>query len=280
MAQSGSVSSACGDLLRRSQHHLERQAGRRRNRWNLAGDVSHDRSVQKRIELDQSLFGDSFDTFWGMGGRVRFYLHRNPSNEILHTRLVGEMNGFIAAMTMGTPEEKGWGTFGGPVAYDKWIAADPIVLPATTQPSSRPATRAASQPATTQASTQPTSKPTTAPATQTADDLVLPPRSADAPTGREFIQQVASLSRNDREAAIISQIRAGNVPSFLRTFKTIEVKFTASDGVVARRAYKVGPITWPSVAIPISCRMPMLPATAAEDRRLAGLHAPYAKDGR
>jgi hypothetical protein len=48
-------------------------------------------------------------------------IHPNPENKILHTALVGEMNGLLQAMTLGTPEEQKWGTFGGPRAYSKWI---------------------------------------------------------------------------------------------------------------------------------------------------------------
>jgi hypothetical protein len=80
------------------------------------------------VPLEQSTFAKDFDTFSGLGGQIRFLLHRNPSNIILHTRLVGEMNGFLAAMTMNTPREKAWGEFAGAVAYEKWISSDPVVL--------------------------------------------------------------------------------------------------------------------------------------------------------
>lgn len=63
-----------------------------------------------------------FDSKIGMKGQVQFFVHPNPVNKILHTVLVGEMNGLLAAMTAHTPEEATWGTFGGPDrAYQKWV---------------------------------------------------------------------------------------------------------------------------------------------------------------
>jgi hypothetical protein len=60
------------------------------------------------------------------------FVHPNPENKILHTTLVGEMNGLLQALTLGTPEQTKCGTFGGPRAYEKWIqpAAPTLKLPA------------------------------------------------------------------------------------------------------------------------------------------------------
>ncbi|MBP6965221.1 MAG: hypothetical protein KBC96_12535 [Armatimonadetes bacterium] len=62
-----------------------------------------------------------FDTYAFMDGQISFFIHPNPANKILHTALVGDMNGFLEAITLGTPLESKWGTFGGPRAYTKWI---------------------------------------------------------------------------------------------------------------------------------------------------------------
>ncbi len=66
----------------------------------------------------------------GREGRIRFYLHPNPDNQILHTVLVGEMNGLVQIATLGTSQEGQWGTFGGPRAYEKWIQPEPASGPA------------------------------------------------------------------------------------------------------------------------------------------------------
>ena len=61
-----------------------------------------------------------------MNGQISFFIHRNPKNKILHTVLVGEMNGYLAAMTLGTPGETKWGSFGSPRVYSKWIQPSPL----------------------------------------------------------------------------------------------------------------------------------------------------------
>jgi hypothetical protein len=136
------------------------------------------------------------------------------------------------------------------VAYDKWIAPDPIVL------------QSAKPQAATRATTQ------VAPATQgesahsSATVLPIPSRPSDALTGSAFIQHVLPLSRDDREQAILDEVKKGNVPSFLRTLIPIDVKFTGNDGVPHIAEYRVTP---DYVAIGSDAnfvRMPMLPATA------------------
>jgi hypothetical protein len=61
-------------------------------------------------------------------GRLALLVHTNPKNRILHTALVGEMNGLLRGLT--DPEAKpGWGTFGGPRAYAKWVQPAPGIPP-------------------------------------------------------------------------------------------------------------------------------------------------------
>jgi hypothetical protein len=52
----------------------------------------------------------------------------------------------------------------------------------------------------------------------------LPPRSADAPGGREFMRSIEHLSPAAREQAILAQVRSGNVPDFLRQARTVELE--------------------------------------------------------
>jgi hypothetical protein len=51
-----------------------------------------------------------------------------------------------------------------------------------------------------------------------------PPRQASAIGGAAFVQQIASLSLKDREAAILREITNGNFPEFLRTYKRVEIR--------------------------------------------------------
>ncbi len=59
-----------------------------------------------------------------LDGRLALLVHANPKNKILHTALVGEMNGLLRGLT--DPDAKpAWGTFGGPRAYTKWVQPAP-----------------------------------------------------------------------------------------------------------------------------------------------------------
>ena len=65
-------------------------------------------------------------TYRGSGDQIVFHVHTNPQNKILHTALVGDMNGLLEATADATMN---WGTFGGPPAYTK------LIQPATGIPS-------------------------------------------------------------------------------------------------------------------------------------------------
>jgi len=78
----------------------------------------------ERFENDTALARSSsgdIDRYDGMNGQIRFFIHRNPHNKILHTALVGEMNGYLEALTAGTSCESKWGEFGGNRAYTKYV---------------------------------------------------------------------------------------------------------------------------------------------------------------
>jgi len=160
-----------------------------------------DRMIQRfKAEKDwaQSTEGP-FIHSTALAGQLHFFVHKNPDNKILHTALVGEMNGLLQALTLGTSAEHAWGTFGGPRAYVECISPTPILPPASA--TTRPAT---SRPA----STRPT----------------IPPRPADAPSGSAFLKQIEALSPREREAAILRELGRGNVPPFLRNFVPIHVQ--------------------------------------------------------
>ncbi len=149
----------------------------------------------------------------GLGGQVQFFIHPNPQNKILHTALVGEMNGLLQGLALGTDQAKQWGQFGGPRAYGQWIQTQPFVDPS--------AVRAVI--------------PADAPQVQ----LRLPERPRDAPTGRQFRDQILGLSREDREAAILREITRGNIPEFLRQLTPIRVEATDPAGVQLVATYFV-----------------------------------------
>jgi hypothetical protein len=81
--------------------------------------------AKKEVELAESTSGD-FSILKGMNGQISMLVHKNPQNKILHTVLVGEMNGLLHGLSNDAPEEK-WGKFGGPRAYLKWIQPVPAI---------------------------------------------------------------------------------------------------------------------------------------------------------
>ncbi|OWK41592.1 hypothetical protein FRUB_03670 [Fimbriiglobus ruber] len=67
---------------------------------------------------------DDITTRTALDGRLALIVHANPKNRILHTALVGEMNGLLRGLT--DPAAKPvWGTFGGPRAYTEWVQPAP-----------------------------------------------------------------------------------------------------------------------------------------------------------
>jgi hypothetical protein len=56
-----------------------------------------------------------------------------------------------------------------------------------------------------------------------AQSLGLPPRPATAPSGSAFARSIAELPRTEREARIVGQVKAGNVPHFLRALVPVTV---------------------------------------------------------
>lgn len=147
-----------------------------------------------------------FQETTGLDGRIHFYTHPNPQNKILHTALVGDMNGLLQIATLGTPQEGKWGTFGGPRAYTKFIQAEPTPKPESGEGKN----------------SSPSDKESAKPVTTSQEDLPL--RPANAMGGTEFVKQVAEFKLKDREAAIAREILGGNFPNFLRTFKNVELR--------------------------------------------------------
>lgn len=176
----------------------------------------------------------------GLAGRVRLYVHENPENKILHTALVGEMNGLVHSLTLETPHEEKWGKFGGPRAYARWIQPEPTIAPSSAIETPR------------------------------GGELMsrvmanMPPRPSDAVGGAEFIRRIASLDLAEREAAILREAARGNMPSFLRTFKIVEFKTQdeAGNHVTARLAAMPDYVSIGSDADFV--RMPMTPQTAQQ----------------
>ena len=182
----------------------------------------------KQTEFETGARGP-FEVWSGLNGQIRFLIHPNRENKILHTVLV-ERNGLIEAMTLGTVHESKWaGKFWGDRAYADFIA------PAPSTPSPGPA-RAAAAATTTQAH-------------------AIPPRPPNAMGGKAFAESIADLPAKARENAIVAEITRGNIPDFLRKFVTIRL-----DG--GRAAFDVMPDYLAIGSDADFVRMPMTPQSA------------------
>ena len=161
-----------------------------------------------RFRRDATLQEEELGPFLHVSGldrRVQFFMHRNPENRILHTALVGEMNGVLHSLTLGTPLETSWGKFGGPPAYTRWIQRQPFIE------------RRADQ--------------AFIPTDAMHRALRCPDRSPEAVTGSVFRDQIRSLPRAEREAAIVRELLSGNLPDRLRSLVAVQVQAHGIEGI-------------------------------------------------
>lgn len=90
----------------------------------------------------------------------------------------------------------------------------------------------------------------------------LPPRAPNAISGTAFIHAVAPLPREEREAAILRELLAGNVPAFLRSFRTLRLESAGADSARHVVEYAVMPDYLAIGSDGDYVRMPMSPHTA------------------
>jgi hypothetical protein len=165
-----------------------------------------------------------FIEYSGLDGRVRFYVHANLQNKILHTALVGDMNGLVHAQSLGTPAEGTWGAFGGARAYEKWIQPRP-----TSAPPPRYSGEGLGEGRTLGTGERGTN-PSPSPSLQGRG---IPARPNNAIGGRAFMQSIAGLTPEQRETAILTEITRGHFPDFLRRWKSVSITAGAMRGTIA-----------------------------------------------
>lgn len=168
--------------------------------------------------------------------QVMLLRHPNPENRILHTSLVGDMNGLIAGMTFGRPVEQTWGKLGDVPVYNDLVPKLPLKAPSKWN-----------------AELDRDSAPI---------ELALPKRTNAMPGGHQLADELNALSLPEREQRIENQVLSGNVPSASR--QLVPIRFSATDAggerhsVVVRVSRDV--LSLGSDAD--SLRMPMTPGTA------------------
>lgn len=92
--------------------------------------------------------------------------------------------------------------------------------------------------------------------------VVIPDRPHGAVTGSAFIEQLRNLSDDDREHVILAELRRGNLPSFLRQLRPVDVVATAADGREHHGRFWTMPDYLAIGADDDFVRMPMSPITA------------------
>jgi hypothetical protein len=190
---------------------------------------------RKDVQLDEQKLGPFVHTR-GLNGQIEFFVHPNPENKILHTALVGEMNGLLQGLTVGTSLgaetglEAKWGTFGGPRSYTKWVQKDPTVEPAQAVGAPKEEKGAGSEQGKFNGGERPGGSPPVSPFSNARFELHVPKRPADAATGTQFRDRIASLPRAARETAILKEISGGNVPGYLRRLRPLHVEATDDRG--------------------------------------------------
>jgi hypothetical protein len=204
------------------------------------GTWGRSQAMIARLAREQAPIKDAagpFERYTFLNGRVQFFLHPNPETKILHTAMIGEMNAFLHAMTVGTRIEGKYGQLGGPRAYTAWIQPAPA---ATTLPAA-----------------------TTRATTSQGRALSLPAREVDAVTGSALLARVKDLSREEREKDVVREVLGGNVPAFLRQLKPIHVTAKSADGVEHTATYWVTADVVSVGSDDDFFRMPLTPMAAA-----------------
>jgi hypothetical protein len=149
----------------------------------------------------------------GLEGRIQLLGHQNPDNKILHTAIVGDMNGVVVGMSLANKKIAPIIRLSEPRLYGEWIQAEPFKDPRVSS-----------------AILDRQSK---------GVQLNLPPRSNSAETGSQFCERVAKLEHREREKEVVQSILSGNVPMKCRDMAGIKVSLSGKDDRTCHATYYV-----------------------------------------
>ncbi len=198
-------------------------------------------NFHSRTTLQQSQQGD-FIQKTGFNGKFVAWVHPNPDNIILHTRMVGEMNGLLAALAVGTPHQETWGYPQSPRAYASRVDSEPL---------------------------DPGSWQVVAPAVQ--------PRPENAPSGSQVVASLLEATPEQRESAIVREVLRGNVPNWWRRFVHVTAEIETGSGEKHKITYRVSP-DYLAVGSDLDfVRMPMTPYVAQNLADMLGCVLPTLK---
>ncbi len=170
------------------------------------------KSFSTKIEFSEVNDG-SLRNAIGLEGRIQLLVHQNPDNKILHTTLVGEMNGLAVGMALAKNEIVPQIRLSEPRLYSEWIQAEPFMDPRLSSAILDPLINGL--------------------------QLDLPPRAENAETGSQFCERIAKFGRQERETEAVKSILSGNVPSNARNLVGIRVSLSGSNERECRATYYV-----------------------------------------
>jgi hypothetical protein len=183
-----------------------------------------------------------FKKYTALNNQFVALVHPNPTNIILHTRLVGEMNGLVDALTWGIPLHNTWGNLSPPRAYSELVQPQPFTTSAWRG---------------------------MAPA--------LPPRRSDAKPGSQIVKQLLDVDPAERERVIAQEILQGNIPKGWRKFVDIMINGEDASGSKHKVILRVSPDYLCVGNDDDFVRMPLTPYTAQLIADVAGCMLPTRK---
>ena len=192
-------------------------------------------SLESKISFSETQDGN-FRNWVGLNGRVQLLVHQNSENKILHTALVGEMNGLLRSLSRTNEGRLPTIHLSEPRMYSEWIQAEPFKDPKIS--SAKLDTKNA------------------------CPQLALPARPPDAETGSQFCERIAKLERKQRETEIVKAILAGNVPNVSRKMVGIQVSLDAKEDRQHQATYFVMSDYLAIGSDTDFVRMPMTPTSA------------------
>jgi hypothetical protein len=161
--------------------------------------------LRQEAKVDEESSGE-FTKYSGVNDQFVALVHSNPKNIILHTRMVGEMNGLVDAFSWGTPSHDQWSKLAPPRAYSKFVQPKPF---------------------------ETTAWHGEAPA--------LPPRRENDKTGSEITKQLLDAEPSHREQTIATEVLRGNVPDRWRQFVNVEMKVKDDGDALHQVTLRVAP---------------------------------------
>jgi hypothetical protein len=191
--------------------------------------------------VEESATGE-FKKYTALNDQFVALVHPNPTNIILHTRLVGEMNGLVDALTWDAPSHEKWEKLSPPRAYSEYVQPQPFETSAWQGK---------------------------APA--------LPPRRSDAKPGSQIVRELLHADSDHREEVIAKEILHGNVPEGWRQFQKVNFEAGDTTGKIYRVTLRVAPDYLSVGSDADYVRIPLTPYTAQLIADVSGCVLPTRK---